>query len=396
MKFDFDTLVDRTGSGSMKDIMCPPRIRDAGLPSYAGAEMDFPMAPSIQQAIIQRAQTGLPGYTLCDELYRDAVKWWMQTQRNLEISSEWIIPTHGTIFSLATVIRMATNPGESIITQPPIYFRYEQAATRLGRKTLYNRLLWRDGQYTMDLEGLEALMARPDSKILVLCNPQNPTGTVWDCETLTRVAQLAKRYDVLVYCDEIFADITMDCTCPGYLSIPEARSHAIVCTSLGKTFNLTGMNHANVLIADKRLADRFIAQRNADHYGSIDPWAYSSVLGAYSEGGALWKNAMVDYVTDSIRYIRQFFSNHLPFVTVAPSGGSYLLWTDWSGCGMTESQLEEFLENEALLHLSPGHEYNASRPCMARMCTAAPRHCLERSMEYLCRAAKGRGLPVIP
>lgn len=343
------------------------------------------------EAVIQRAQAGLPSYTLCDQPYKDAVKWWMKSQRRLSIEDEWVIPTHGTIFSLATLIRLTTLPGESIIIQPPVYNRYEQAARRLGRKTLYNRLIYDDGRYKMDFAGLESLMARPDAKIFVLCNPHNPTGNVWPEADLAAVAALAEKHGVFVYSDEIFAEVTFQGHCPSYLSIRGASGHAIVATSLGKCFNYTGVNHANILIANPDLMARFKQQRDADHYGSIDPWLYSSVLGAYSPMGAHWKDAMVEYVRGNIEHVEAFFKENLPCVSINPCQGSYVLWLDWGGLGLSEDQLRDFLEKDALLHLSPGDEYYADRPCLTRMCVAVPRKELRRSLSFLQKSAKNRG-----
>lgn len=392
MNFDFDTVVDRQGLGSFKHISCPQHIQHNGLLSYNGAEMEFKTAPSIMAAIHARAEASLPSYTLCDQPYREAVKWWMSTQRHFALDDDWIIPTHGTIFSLATAIRMATAPGDSIIIQPPVYNRYEQAASRLGRKTLKNNLTYQDGGYHMDLQGLEALMARPDAKILALCNPHNPTGNVWDVDTLTQIAAMANRYGVLVFSDEIFAEVTYDVHCPSYLDVPGAAEHAIVATSLGKTFSFTGTNHANILIRDADLMTRFRTQRNADHYGSIDPWTYSAIIGAYSPQGAAWKDAAVQYIEGNIRLIKDYIERNLPVVSITPCQGTYVLWIDWSGLGMDENRLLQFLEREALLHLSPGSEYYADRPCLTRMCVAVPRQELSRSLSQLDRAAAAQKL----
>jgi len=337
-------------------------------------------------------QNGLMGYTLRDEAYLSAVQWWMKTQRGIEIDQMWVVPTQGTIFSVATAIRLVTAPGEGIIVQPPIYSRYEQAATRLGRKTVYNRLKETDGAYTIDFEDLERLMADGSNKLLVICNPHNPIGKVWGREDLERIAELTNRYGITVFSDEIFGDITFDGhTCVPYCSVDGAARHAITSTSLGKAFNFTGVNHANMIIPDETLRKAFIRQRNADHYGSIDPVTYAAVRGAYCEEGARWDRAMVAYVAKNIRYIREFFGQHLPQVRISPPEGSFVIWIDWRALGLNDEELKHFLEDEAMFGVDPGVHYCHDQEGFTRMSVATARDELRKALNMLLKAAQTRG-----
>lgn len=390
MPYQFDLLV-RRGPESMRRATSPAEIRTAGVLSYNGAEMEFPTAPSIIESLSQCVQGGLLCYTLCNDRYRQAVRWWMETQRGFPIEEEWIVPTHGTIFSVATAIRMTTNPGEGIIVQPPVYNRFEQAATRLGRRTVYNRLLVENGHYRMDFAGLERLMADGGNKLFILCNPHNPIGKVWPAADLERIAALAAQYGVTVFSDEIFAEVVFGGqSCLSYATIPGAAPHAITATSLGKTFNFTGVNHANIIIPNEDLRQRFIQQRNADHYGSLDPLIHAAVLGAYSPEGARWKDAMVEYVGENIRLTRAFFAENLPEVHLSALEGGYVAWLDWRGLGMGDEELQDFLIKEAFLELDPGAHYG-SPPGFARMSIAVPRQELRKSLHLLREAAVKRG-----
>jgi len=391
MGFDFDTLVDRTGIGNMKERFTPQPIRDAGLPSYWGAEFDFKTAPAIIEAVKKAADNGLFGYTLPSSEYLDRVVWWFETQRGFRISPDWILPTPGTVFSGATSQRAFTGPGEGMIMLTPGYARYRQAATRLGRKTVESALILRRGRHTIDFEDLESKMADRGNKLFVLCNPNNPTGTVWNRDELKRISGLADRYGVVVFSDEIFAEIVFDGneTVP-YVHAAGDGSAGITCTSLGKSFGLTGVNHANVVIPDPALRERFLVQRNADHYGSVDPMLHAALLGAYTEEGASWLSAMREYVWQNYLLIDAFFRKHIPSVAVTKPEGTYVLWIDFSGLGLRDGDLTRFLLEEAFLCLDSGEDYGGPSGFM-RMNISVPRHVLERSLGLLLDAVRARG-----
>ncbi|MBQ9534429.1 MAG: aminotransferase class I/II-fold pyridoxal phosphate-dependent enzyme [Clostridia bacterium] len=391
-KFDFETLVDRKNIGNLKNMVCSEAVRAAGLLSYNGAEADYRTAPSVIRAMTERVQNGLFGFTLADDAYLDPIVWWMETQRGVKIEKEWIVPTLGMIFSVATAIRLTTEPGEGIIVQPPVYHRYEQAADRLGRRTVYNRLTEKDGVYSMDFEDLEHCMADEHNRLFVLCNPQNPTGNVWDEDTLLRVVELSNKYGVYVISDEIFGEVTFRHRCPMYAVLPGAAKYGISETSLGKTFNFTGENLANLIIPDGELRERFIAQRNADHFGSIDPVLHAAVQGAYCPEGAAWKDAQLEHINGNAEYILAFFREHLPQVRISPFEGSFVLWIDWRALGLDEPELMRFLKGEALFELDEGTHYDSERGSgFTRMNISCPRRELEKSLALLLEAAKKRG-----
>ncbi|MBF4693437.1 MalY/PatB family protein [Fusibacter ferrireducens] len=392
MNYDFDSRVNRKHMGNLKETLCPPHIKALDLLGYSGAEMEFKTAPSVIKAMTDCVQNGLMGFTLCDDQYRNAVCWWMATQRDFHVEKEWVVPTNGTIFSVATVIRMLTDIGEGIIVSPPIYYRYEQAATRLGRKTHYNALIESEGKYSIDFDDLEQKMADPKNKLYILCNPHNPTGKVWDKRALEQLSTLANKYNVVVYSDEIFGEITFDDhRCIPYSEIKGARRHAIVATSLGKTFNFTGVNHANMIILDEQLRANFIKQRDADHFGSIDPVLYAALLGAYSEEGADWKNAMVAHLKACGEMIFTFFNKYLPQVKISPLEGSFVIWIDWRGLNLGDEDLNQFLVNEAYLELDQGSDYGQYYCGFTRMSIAVPKKDLKKSLDLLLKAAEKRG-----
>jgi cystathionine beta-lyase len=385
MNYDFETLVKRRPSSNLKLRTTPREILDAGNISFDGAEPDFPTAPVIAEAIHNLAENGLYGFTLCDDEYREHVRWWMQHSRNTQIQPEWVIPALGTIYSVATAIRLCTQEGDGVIVTTPGYHRYQQAVVRLNRKTEECPLAVNHGRYHMDFTALEAVMSRPENRLFILCNPQNPIGQIWSVEELTELVRLAEKYGVFVFSDEIFAD---NCyggrKCPCYLDIPGAENHGMVCVSLGKSFHFTGVNHANVIIKNEELRKRFLDRRTRDHYGSIDPLAYESILAAYTQEGLDWLHAANQYVEENMKLIRDFFGQYLPDVSVYGGEGGYILWMDFRKMFESEEELEEFLYKKAFFHVGMGSEYGEER--FVRMCVASPRWCIEKALGTLKKA----------
>lgn len=384
MSFDFDTLADRKSIGNMKYIVSADQIKENGIVSYAGAEMDFKTAPVIINALKERVENGLFGFTIADDRYYDSIIWWMENQRNWRVAKDTIVPTYGTIYSLATSIRAFTGEGNGVIVQPPVYGRYEQAVKRLNRKIVYNPLAYKDGYYSIDFNNLEKCMADSNNKIMVLCNPHNPVGRVWEENDLKEIAFLAKKYKLIVFSDEIFADVVFENNkVIPYSQISLAEENCIVATALGKTFNLTGINNANMIIPNKNIRERFISQRNADHFGSIDPLVYTTICAAYSEEGAQWVQEMVKYVKTNVDYIIDFFEKNFPTVRIIEPEGTFTIWMDWSKLEHSKSELDHFLNNKALLELDSGEYYGIEGSGFKRMNIATPYYQIANSLKLL-------------
>lgn len=389
--YDYDTLV-RRGSGNLKWEITPEALRRRGIQSFAGAEMDFKTAPSVIRSMKETVENGLFGFTLITDEYRQAVVWWMKEMRGCEIDPDWIVPVYGTIFSIATAIRMTTEKGQGMIVQTPVYYRYESAADYLGRKTVYNPLKIENGGFRMDLADLEEKMRDPDNRLLVLCNPQNPIGRVWPEEDLRRVGELSAKYGVTVISDEIFGEMTFDGhTAVPYVSLPEGRANAITVISLGKAFNFTGVNHANVIIPDEELRKRYVAQRNADHYGSMGPLEYAAVMGAYNPEGKAWFEGARDRIGENGRIMREMVEKNFPQAVFYPMEGTSVCWIDWSFLGLKGKDLERFFAEEALVAVEAGTEYGKEYSAFTRINVSSTRVQIAEAAERM-RAAVNRRL----
>lgn len=358
-KFCFDVPVDRSGIGNMKGMMADTLPNKEQILILAGAEMDFPTAPVICQAISEFAQKGIYGFTLPDETYRESIVNWMKKVRNISVQAEDIVPTLGTIMALNTAIRAFTDTGDGVIIQHPSYYRHDSAVQNNGRNIVVNHLKERDGVYQIDFQSLEKQFADEKNKMMILCNPQNPTGKVFSKEELKQIADLAEKYDMIIFSDEIFAEITYgDHTAVPYASIDE--THSLLCTSLGKVYNFTGVNHANVIIKNEELRERYLKQRKIDHFGSIDPFFYTALTAGYSEEGYQWIQQMKAQVWKNYLQIKNTLGKYMPEIVTSPLEGGFTLWIDFRKLKLNAAELKKFLEQDAMILGDSGEEYGSA------------------------------------
>lgn len=354
--FNFDHPVNRIGTGNMKGAFRPQTACGKPPLILAGAEMDFSTAPVIREALAKFAANGIYGFTLPDEAYLGAVCFWLKRYRAWDVSPDCIVPTLGTVYALSTAVRAFTSPGAGVIVLSPSYYRHDRAVARNGRQIVPCCLGEKEGRYALDEEALAAAMRSPANQLLVLCHPHNPTGHVFTAQELRAVAALARETKTVVFSDEIFADITA----PDHPALPFAAllpELTVACVSLGKTFNFTGVNHANAVIHDSALRARYLSQRNADHFGSIDPFFYQAVVAGCSEAGHDWVSAVRDQVAANAGRLERLLSAACPGVRMSPWEGGYIAWLDVSAAGLTGDEAAKRLENEQAVLVDPGSEY---------------------------------------
>lgn len=375
----FDDTVRRAGTGNMKGELAG--AYPEGAVSLWGAEMDYPTAPCVRRALAAFAENGIYGFTLPTTEYRASICGWMRRVRKAAVEPEWIVPTLGTVYALATAVRAFTEEGDGVIIQSPSYYRFDRAVERNGRRIVADPLKEEGGRYSLDLSGLEEKMAQPRNKLLILVSPHNPTGKVFTEEDLLTVRSLAAKHGVIVFCDEIFAETAQ----PGHETRPYASldENGITCFSLGKAFNFTGVSQANLLIPNRELRERYIAQRDRDHYGSLDPFFHTAVLAAYSEEGADWLREMNRHTAENHERIRACLAEEMPLLSVSPLEGGYMAWLDCRRLGLEDDALQRFFEREALIFADPGAEYGEAGRGFYRWNLATPRENIEKALLQL-------------
>lgn len=385
MKYNFDKWASHENNGNMKGAWA--KDMPAGGIMLSGAEMDYPLPDFITEALSDFARNGLYGFTLPDSEYKKSICNWMQLARQWTVNPDHIVATLGTTFGLSTAIRAFTEKGDGIIIQHPSYGRFDRAMVRNGRKVVSNPLKEENGIYSLDFEDLEQKMSRPENKMLVLVNPHNPTGRVFSKEELEKIAVLANRYDVVVFSDEIFAETTQNTRVTPYAETDTVMG--ISCTSLGKTFNLTGVNQANLVIPNDSLREKYSVQKDIDHFGSIDPFFYTLLRAAYTDKGWDWVQQMNAHTLENYSLL-QAALKEMPLITSSPLEATFVAWLDCRRLGMTDKEIEHFFMDEALLWADWGEEYGPGGSGFVRMNIATTKEKMETALENLKKAYSKR------
>jgi len=303
--------------------------------------------------------------------------------RNWDIEKTWIVPTYGLTASVATICRAFTEPGDGIIGFDPVYHMTWEAVELNGRKHISCPLIFENRTYRIDYERLEELCKNPKNKIITVCNPHNPIAKVWGREDLQKIAKLAYQYKKIIYSDEIFADQVYEgVEMLTFHQVTDLPVKVIVATSLGKTFSMTGVGQANLIISDKETRDVFIRQRDIDHYGSFNPMMRAAYLSGYTKEGQDWVRAMMAYCWETYVELERYLEKYIPQMKPIRPEGSFILWIDCRGFGFeSDAQLQEFLELGGFL-CDMGKQYG-SEPGFIRIHLAAPRKEILRVFEEL-------------
>lgn len=264
-KYDFETIVERRGTGSLKWDAWSRRGHAADeLPLWV-ADMDFKTVPAAIEALTERVAHGVFGYSMAPDGYYEAVQGWFERRHGWRPEREWFVMTPGVVFALAMAVTSFTQPGDAVIIQPPMYYPFRMMIEDNGRKMVTSPLLYDGGRYTMDYEGFERELEKTGAKLFILCNPHNPVGRAWTEDELRRIGDICLRHNVVVVADEIHADFAR----AGHVHVPYASlgeryaKSAVVCTAPSKTFNLAGLQLSNIFIPNPICAPRSGARSTA-------------------------------------------------------------------------------------------------------------------------------------
>ncbi|MDR1728151.1 MAG: pyridoxal phosphate-dependent aminotransferase [Acidobacteriota bacterium] len=400
MRYDFTTRLDRRGSGSSKWDMMLAKKPDVspGVIPLSVADMELPNPPEVVEGLREFLKTAVLGYTSPTGAYFDAVAHWMRTRHGWEVRREWIVPAPGVVPAFFAAVRAFTEPGEGVITMPPVYYPFAMAATACGRTLVANPLAYRDGdggdgRYHIDFDDLEAKAREPRNKLLLLCSPHNPVGRVWSREELARVADICGRNGVLVVSDEIHFDLLM----PGvehtvYATLSaEAEQNCVVCTAPSKTFNLAGMQASNIVVPNPGLRQRLKDQFMKNAQFTLNILGQKACEIAYTRC-APWLDAFLELLRANHGLVRDFFAAHIPQVKAVPLEGTYLQWLDFRALGLDAAELERFMVGEAEWFTDEGPMFGAEGGGFERINLACPTAALQEALERLRKALRRRSL----
>jgi cystathionine beta-lyase len=381
MKYDFDSVIDR---GNTYSIKYEPSWRGKPgdvLPLWV-ADMDFAAPPCVQEVLINRAKHGIFGYSEPDAEYFDVMQKWFEERFNWTIQRDWLVITPGVVNAIYIAIRALTNPGDGVVIQQPVYYPFEFSIRQTGRQLLVNELILSDGHYSIDFQDFEEKIKQ--AKLFIMCNPHNPVGRVWNRDELMRMGEICLRHNVIVIADEIHQDfifhdhqhLVFEALSDDFASI------AITCTSPSKTFNLAGLLHANIFISNKILRDKFKEEYAQLGIGQSGVMGLITCKAAY-QNGAEWLEELLEYLAQNMPFIKTYLSEHIPRIKLIEPEGTYLAWLDCRELGLSPQKLDETITHKAKLWLNAGYTFGKGGNGFERINAACPRSVLHKALERL-------------
>ena len=389
MRFDFDRIIDRRGTNSLKyDFARERGKREDVLPLWV-ADMDFQTAPPILERLEEVVHHGIFGYSESKEDYFRAVAGWYQKHFDWEVKRTWLLKTPGVVFAIAMAIRAFTEEGDAVLLQQPVYYPFSETILDSHRKLVNNPLKLENGHYEIDFDDFERKIAENQVKLFLLCSPHNPVGRVWKEWELRKLGEICLKYGVLVVSDEIHSDFTYgDNKHRVFASLsPEIEDITITCTAPSKTFNLAGLQTSNIFIANRERKHKFKSQIAASGYSQLNMMGLAACQAAY-ERGEEWLEQLKVYLKGNLDFAREFLKVRLPEIKLIEPEGTYLIWLDFRALGLTEEERENLIVNRAKLWLDSGAIFGKDGEGFERINIACPRATLERALTQLELAIK--------
>lgn len=383
MKYDFDIEADRRGSNSLKWD-----VAENELPMWV-ADMDFRTAPQITAALEKRAAHGVFGYSIVpDEWYKAYADWW-KNRHGLDIEKQRLIFCTGVVPAISSLVRKLTTPAEKVLIQTPVYNIFYNSILNNGRNVLESPLVYENGGYSIDWDDLEDKLADPQTTLMILCNPHNPVGKIWEAETLAKIGRLCRENYVMVISDEIHCDLTD----PNRNYVPFASVSdtcceiSITCIAPTKAFNIAGLQTAAVYAPNPRLYNKAVRSLNTDEVAEPNVFAVEAAVAAFSEGGE-WLDELREYIFANKQYTAKFLAEKLHELFLVRSEATYLLWIDCSKVSPNASELASFIRKKTGLYVSSGEQYGECGKAFIRLNIACPRSTLTDGLDRLYEGVK--------
>lgn len=382
--YDFDKIIERRETGALKYDALQERYGDAGLLPLWVADMDFETPPFVTEALRRRLEHPLFGYTIEPEELWPTVTKWIEEHHGWRVKREWLTYIPGIVKGIGMVINVFVKEDEKVIIQPPVYHPFRLTPLGNRRQVVYNPLHRNeDGTYSMDFDNLEKV-ADEKCRLLILSNPHNPAGILWDKETLQRLAAFCHRRGILVISDEIHGDMALwgNRHIPFATVSPEAEACSITFAAPSKTFNIAGIVSSYAVVPDERLRSRFFGWLEANELNEPTLFAPIATIAAFREGEE-WRKQMLRYVEGNIDYVIDFCARRLPRIKPLRPQASFLVWMDCRDLGLSHDELNDFFVRRARLALNDGEIFGIGGEGFMRLNVGAPRALLRQAMEQL-------------
>ena len=385
--YNFDEIIDRKGTSCVKydGLKNAYQGKENLIPLWV-ADMDFATPDFIVEALKKRCEHPVFGYTFDDDEYYESIQTWLDYKYHWKTEREWISYIPGIVKGIGLAVQCFTQPGDKVIIQPPVYHPFRLVPTRMGREVVYNPLKLEDGVYKMDFEQLESLIDK-DCKMLILSNPHNPGGVVWEKEALVKLAQICSAHGILVISDEIHAEMTY----PQFRHHPfatvseEAAACSVTFMAPSKTFNIAGIVSSYALVPDSRIREKFYSFLEAGELNAGTIFAFTATKAAYTYG-AEWLQQMRSYVIENVNFVDEYLKKNIPQIKVYRPQASFLVWLDCRELKLTQPELVQLFEDKAGLALNDGTMFGKEGEGFMRLNIGCPRSVLSSALDALKKA----------
>ena len=388
MKYDFDEQIDRRNTNSAKfdemDALFGSDVMHLGV-----ADMDYRSPKPIIEAMQNIVEKGVFGYTIWPENYEELVSQWMKRRYEQETKNEWVVFSPRINMALNMAVETFTNEGDGIVLHTPAYTALQNAVEKYNRVMIESPLVLENGRYKMDFQQLrrnldEKKVQGVCAKIMLLCNPHNPTGRVWEIEELQQVVDICKEYDLLLISDEIHEDFVKKghkvVSCLHFQE--DLQGRMIVCNSITKTFNVPGVILANLLIPDQGIRERM--KETMDRWGLHNPNIFAAGImeAAYTQCDE-WIEQVNAYLDENYEFLKKYLEKNMPELEVIPSEGTYMAWVQTEKLQISPEELEKFFIEDAKVSVYMGSRYGKHTDSFIRINIATSRSYLQEALERI-------------
>jgi cysteine-S-conjugate beta-lyase len=386
MNWNFDEAVEREGTDCIKyDLKEEIFGRKDIIPMWV-ADMDFKTPDFIVEKLRNRLDHEIFGYSFRPQEYFNSILQWLNDRHQWQVEKEWICFSPGIVPALNLCTLTFTRPGDTIIVQPPVYFPFFSAVENHGRKLVYNQLIEKDGQWSMDFDSLASSVSET-TKMIIISNPHNPVGRVWLPEELEKLADICLKNNILLLSDEIHCDLIL----PGFYHTPVGKisekinNITVTCIAPSKTFNLAGLSTSSVIIANPVLRKYFNKKTENLHIGNGNIFGTVASIAAYSQGHK-WVDDLTDYINRNVSYVREYLRELIPEIIPVQPEATYMIWLDCRKFAMSGKELQSFFVNKAGVGMNEGSTFGPGGEGFMRMNIATPHKTVIKAMEQIEKA----------
>ncbi|PAV28317.1 beta-cystathionase [Virgibacillus profundi] len=385
MSINFDKIINRKETYCTQWDFAKDRFGKSDVLPFSISDMDFQSPPEILQAIDEHAKHGIFGYTRWNhDAYKSAITHWYKSRFSAHMPDEWIVYSPSVIYSISKLIEILTEENDQIILQTPGYDAFFKQITSSGREMVKNPLIYRDGSYSIDFDLLEMQLSCPKAKVLLFCNPHNPTGRVWNHHELQQIVDLCEKHHVKIISDDIHMDIVyQNHRYTPITSMAANKDNLFICTSASKTFNTPSLGGSYTFIPDKKIREQFSAiMKQRDGLSSATIFGVLSIIEGYNHAD-YWVDELIAYLYDNMKLVSSFIQDELPNVAFNIPESTYLAWIDCSNLHASEDEIQDALVNIGNVGIMSGKVYQVNNGKFLRMNLGSPRKKLRDGLERL-------------